>query len=68
MEEVLSAVRSSLAEIEPVPDVEVHEVVHLEPEQKGPSDDTEWEEYAGDEFVDAGEGAGVEGDLDIEED
>jgi len=39
------------------------------PELQGDEDDAQWEHDVNDvQFVDEGEGAGVEGDLDMEED
>ena len=75
MEEVLSIVRSSLSEpprglMESQETTQGRQPEHLFfPELQGDEDDAQWEHDVNDvQFVDEGEGAGVEGDLDMEED
>ncbi|KAA1473839.1 hypothetical protein DENSPDRAFT_882331 [Dentipellis sp. KUC8613] len=70
LEEVLTSVRSSLAEesvaVQPVAVVAEMEV-YQEQEQVY-DEDGQWEQDANDvEFMDAGEGAGIEGDLDVDD-
>ena len=74
MEEVLDVVKSSLADkpteltfIPSGPSSAPQAEVYAEPDSQ--MDDDYWEEDANeDEFVDQGEGAGVEGDLEMDED
>jgi len=79
MDEVLALVQSSLSVPEPVPSGEVEiELIVSEEELHQPIDHSEWTTFDYDDDVDAigeeehlddaGEGAGVDGDLEMEED
>lgn len=78
MEDVLSVVRKSLVERPPLFTLgasegasEVDALVGMDllyPTQDAPVlEDTTWDDGAHDDFVDTGEGAGVEGDLEMDE-
>jgi len=80
MDEVLALVQSSLSSSAPVPsgEVEIRELIVSEEELHQPIDHSEWTTFDYDDDVDAigeeehlddaGEGAGVDGDLEMEED
>lgn len=78
MEEILELVRNSLDQpAAGEEDVTMNGVTEAIPASRVPqpsggqayAEEEVWNEYAGgDEFVDDGEGAGVEGDLDVEDD
>lgn len=75
MDEILSTVRASLTEPQPAPTTNVSPDMVVESEQETPGaevyvEDAEGWEYDANEVVfdDTGEGAGVEGDLDVEDD
>lgn len=60
--------RASLSEPAPSSTAMEH-LQYPEPVQTSVGDDVQWDNDANDvEFLDAGEGAGVEGDLDLEDD
>ncbi|KAJ7468064.1 RNA polymerase Rpb4-domain-containing protein [Mycena latifolia] len=68
MEEVISQVQASLV-LDPALDPEAQNITPTVPTNRS-ADGEDWEvdeEYGGEEFDDKGEGAGVEGDLDMED-